>query len=57
MFETYDSVEKSLTIRCNFASKDFLNKMKQHQEDQCFIDIVLYSDSEDSVEIPAHKAQ
>ena len=58
MLETFNSVEKTLILRSNHVSKDFLLKMSKLRENQHFIDITLIcgpSVEEIEIEIPAHK--
>lgn len=52
MLETFNREEKSLTIRSNFASKAFLEKLNNWREKNLFIDVVLCADG---VELSAHK--
>ena len=52
MLETFNREEKSLTIRSNFASKAFLEKLNSWREKNLFIDVVLCADG---VELSAHK--
>ena len=52
MLETFNREEKSLTIRSNFASKAFLEKLNSWREKNLFTDVVLCADG---VELSAHK--
>ena len=58
MLETFNSAEKTLILRSNHVSRDFLQKMSRLREANNFVDVTLTSgpsSDEIEVEIPAHK--
>ena len=58
MLETFNSAEKTLVLRSNHVSRDFLQKMSKLREANNFVDVTLTSgpsSDEIEIEIPAHK--
>lgn len=52
MWETFNSKEKTLHIRTNYASADFLKKLNHFRKVNAFTDVIL---RQENVKIPAHK--
>ena len=58
MLETFNSAEKTLVLRANHVSREFLQKMSKLRDSNNFIDVTLTSGTsadEIEIEIPAHK--
>ena len=58
MLETFNSAEKTLVLRSNHVSREFLQKMSKLREANNFVDITLIcgpSSDEIEMEITAHK--
>ena len=53
MWETLNGEDKSLTLRSNHASKDFLSKLQDCRVNKHFTDVTLIT--EDGQQITAHK--
>ena len=56
MLETYNRADKTLHLRANLASREYLSKLKTMRDNQLFTDIKLKtSDDQKNLKIHAHK--